>query len=156
MLNSVHFTFSYKALNLKQGGSVYSELRTICLSNFSPIPAVHQCHKLIIDQRLTLLMFTVSCLWLYPHHSYVSFLQSYVQHQEWKIKPDLQQSFTVTITTRALWYWSINIFTVFLNCLDTLHGTGIYLLFIVTFLAQQKSFLADVFTLLYWFHTLFN
>lgn len=62
-------------MTLKQGGAVYSELRTICLSSFSAIPAVHHCHKLIIDQRLMRLMFTASCLSLHPHHSYVGFEQ---------------------------------------------------------------------------------
>lgn len=72
MPDNNHFTFIYKAVTLKQGGAVYSELRTMFLSNFSAISAVHHCHKLIIDQRLMHLMFTVSCLRLYPHHSHVS------------------------------------------------------------------------------------
>ena len=97
--DSNYITCIYKAVTLKQGGAVYSELRTICLSNFSAIPAVHHCHKLIIDQRLMRLMFTVSCLLLYPHHSYVSFAPWYVLHQSCKIKQDLQVGFPVTIST---------------------------------------------------------
>lgn len=106
MSDSNHFIFSYEAVTLKQGGAVYSELWTICLSNFSAIPAVHHCHKLIIDQRLMRLMFTVGCLLLYPHHSYVSFAQWYVRHQNCKIKQDLQVWFPVTITTLVPWYWA--------------------------------------------------
>lgn len=105
MPDSNHFTFSYTTVTLKQGGAVYSELRTICFSNFSAIPAVHHCHKLIIDQRMMRLMFTVSCLLLYPHHSYVSFAQWYGRHQNCKIKQDLQVWFPVTITTLVLSYW---------------------------------------------------
>lgn len=76
MPDSNHFTFSNKAVTLKEGTVVYSELWTICLSNFAAIPAVHQCHKLIIDQRLMRLMFTVSRLLPCPHHSYVSIAAS--------------------------------------------------------------------------------
>lgn len=57
-------------LTLRQAAYYY--LRTICLSYFSAICAVRQCHKLTIDQRLMRLMFTISCLRFQAHSSFMS------------------------------------------------------------------------------------
>lgn len=62
--------FQLETLTLRaNAASGYSEQRTVRLSSFAAIPAVHHCHQLVIDQRLMQLMFTAAHLSLYPHHS---------------------------------------------------------------------------------------